>query len=73
MHDGIHVENAGTPSVTICTDAFIDTSKSMAAMWGTPAYPTIFTPHPIAGLSQAQLHANAEEVIDRVVTILTGN
>ena len=72
MNDAIHVEKSGTPSVTVCTDAFIDTSKSMAAMWGTPGYPTIFTPHPIACLSQDQLHANAEEIVDRVGGILTG-
>ena len=72
MHDGIHVEKAGIPSVTICTDRFIETSKSMAAMWGTPDYPVIFTPHPIADLTNDQLRANAEEIFDLVVTILTG-
>ena len=72
MHDGIHVEKAGTPSVTICTDSFIETSKSMAAMWGASGYPVIFTPHPIAGLNQGQLRAAADEIFDLIVTILTG-
>ena len=60
------------PSVTICTDSFINTSKSMAAMWGTPDYPVIFTPHPIAPLNKDQLRARAEEIIDTIVSILTG-
>jgi hypothetical protein len=72
VHDGIHAEKAGVPSVTICTDSFINTSKSMAAMWGTPDYPVIFTPHPIAPLNKDQLRARAEEIIDTVVSILTG-
>ena len=44
----------------------------MAAMWGTPDYPVIFTPHPIAQLDKDQLRARAEEIIDTIVSILTG-
>lgn len=66
------MEKAGVPSVTICTDRFIETSNSMAAMWGASGYPVIFTPHPIAGLSEAELRARAGEIFDTVVTILTG-
>ena len=72
MHDGVHVEKAGIPSVTICTDSFIETSNSMAAMWGASGYPVIFTPHPIADLSDEQLRSHADEIFDTVVTILTG-
>ncbi len=72
MHDGIHVEKAGIPSATICTDSFIETSKAMATMWGDPDYPVIFTPHPIASLTKEQLQARAEEVVGQIVSILTG-
>ncbi len=44
----------------------------MAAMWGASGYPVIFTPHPIAGLSEEQLRIHADEIFDTVVTILTG-
>lgn len=44
----------------------------MAAMWGAPGYPVIFTPHPIAGLNQEQLRAAADEIFDLIVTIITG-
>ena len=72
MHDGIHVEKAGVPSVTICTDAFVETSTAMARMWGTPDYPVVFTKHPVASLSGNELKARAEEIIDQIVSILTG-
>ena len=72
MLDGIHAENAGIPSVTICTDSFVQTSKSMAAMWGSPDYPVIFTPHPIAGLTAEQLNEDAKNILGSVVEILTG-
>ena len=72
MHDGIHVEKAGTPSVTICTDAFGDTSGAMARMWGAPEYPVLFTRHPVAPLTPAELRTRAEEMMGRIASILTG-
>ena len=72
MHDGIHVENAGIPSATICTDRFIPTAEGMAKMWGAPDYPTIFTQHPIENLSREAIRARAEELAPMVVRVLTG-
>ena len=73
MHDGIHVDKAGIPSVTICTDAFIETSKAMATMWGAPEYPVIITSHPIAPLTKEQIKERAAQIMDEVVSILTGS
>ena len=46
--------------------------NTVAIGWGTPDYPVIFTPHPIAPLNKDQLRARAEEIIDTVASILTG-
>lgn len=72
MHDGIHVEQAGLPSATICTDRFIPTANAMARMWGAADYPTIFTPHPIENLNRPALRERAEGLASEVVAILTG-
>ena len=72
MHDGIHVENAGIPSATICTDRFIPTAKGMAKMWGAEDYPTIFTAHPIENITREALRTRAEELAPQVVQVLTG-
>jgi hypothetical protein len=72
VHDGIHVENAGIPSATICTDRFIPTAQGMAKMWGAPDYPTIFTSHPIENMDRPALKARAEELAPMVVRVLTG-
>jgi hypothetical protein len=72
VHDGIHIEKAGTPAVTICTDIFVDTSQAMAAMWGAPAFPIIFTQHPIAPLTTEQLRERAEDMIEHIEAMLTG-
>ena len=73
MHDGIHVEQAGLPSATICTDRFIPTARGMAQMWGASDYPTIFTEHPIENLSREQLRQRAEGLAAEVVAVLTGS
>ena len=72
MHDGIHVEKAGKPAVTICTDIFVETSHAMAEMWGAKDFPIIFTSHPIAHLTRDQLRERAEAMLDEIVAILTG-
>ncbi len=71
MHDGIHLEQAGVPSATICTDAFVETSRAMAAMWGAPDYPVIFTGHPIDTLDKGQLRARAEAMLAQIVAVVT--
>ena len=73
MHDGIHVENAGIPSATICTDRFVLTAAGMAKMWGAADYPTIFTEHPIENLTREQLRKRAEELAPLVVQVLVGD
>ncbi len=73
MHDGIHVENAGIPSATICTDRFIPTAEGMARMWGAADYPTIFTQHPIENLDRDALRQRAEELAPLVVQVLVGD
>jgi len=73
VHDGIHVENAGIPSATICTDRFVPTASGMAKMWGAPHYPTIYTQHPIENLSREALRARAVELAPLVVRVLTGD
>ncbi len=71
MHDGIHVEQAGIPSATICTDRFVHTAGAMARMWGAPDYPTVFMEHPIENLTRQQLRERAEALAPRVVAVLT--
>ena len=72
MHDGIHVEKAGVPAITICTDIFVETAHAMAQMWGAPDYPVIFTKHPLSGLTREQLRQRAESMLEEMVSILTG-
>ena len=70
MHDGIHVEKAGTPSVTICTDVFRVTSESMAEMWGAEEYEIVYTEHRISELNRSELRSRWEEMLPKVISVL---
>ena len=70
MHDGIHVEKQGTPSITICTDIFEVTSKSMAEMWGADKYKIIYTQHPISHLNRTELKNRCEQMLPELTQVL---
>ena len=72
MHDGIHLEKAGVPTITICTDIFEVTSQAMAQMWGAGGYPIIYTSHPISHLNTSELRIRAEEMLPAIEKILLG-
>ncbi len=70
MLDGILLEKAGVPAVSIVTDAFVSTGKEMAADWGVPEYRFLDMPHPIANLTEAELNERADAVLDQVIDLL---
>jgi hypothetical protein len=72
LADGIVLERAGVPAVSICTDAFRAPARAMADMYGLPDFEPVMIPHPIASLSQAEIDANVRPVIAAVVRILKG-
>ena len=75
MLDGIKLERAGIPAVSIVTHLFVETGAEMAASHGVPDYKFLVTQHPIANLTEAELDAAADKLVDEVVAHLqvTGN
>jgi hypothetical protein len=57
----------------ICSDAFKATGDAMADIQGAPGYRYLTTPHPVAGLTPAQVRERAEAVAGEVVAMLTGD
>jgi hypothetical protein len=72
LADGVVLERAGVPAVSICTDAFGAPARAMADMYGLPDFEPVMIPHPIASLSRAEIDANVREVITDVARILMG-
>jgi hypothetical protein len=72
LADGIVLERAGVPAVSICTDAFLVPARAMAGVYGVPDFEFVTIPHPIASLGSAEIEANVRDALPEVVRILTG-
>jgi hypothetical protein len=70
LADGILLERAGVPAVSICTDAFIPAAKAMAKVYGFPGYQFVTMPHPLASLDERQLEQRARDLVPDVLRIL---
>ncbi len=72
MADGILLERAGIPAVSVCTDAFKITANAMARSLGYPGYQYVTVPHPIASRTQQEIDEMARVVLPDIVRILGG-
>jgi len=70
VHDGIHLDRAGIPAATICTDHFRATAQATATVWGVPDYPVLYMPHPLSTLSDAEIEVQAQRLAGQVVRVL---
>jgi len=69
--DGILLEKAGIPAVSIVTEPFRVTGEEMANTWGVPDYQFLDMPHPIANLTDEALDKQADELMESIVRFLT--
>jgi hypothetical protein len=70
VHDGIHLDRAGIPAATICTDRFVNTAQATASVWGVPEYPVIYMPHPLSALSDEEIQEQAQHLVAQAVRVL---
>ena len=68
--DAIYLERAQIPAIGIVTDAFDNTSREMAELWGVPNFRFVKVPHPLASLTAEQMDQRAEELVGKVVVLL---
>ncbi len=71
MLDGILLEKAGIPAVSIVTEPFRITGEEMARNWGEPDYAFLDMPHPIANLKDEELDWRADDLVEKVTWLLT--
>ena len=70
MLDGILLEKAGIPAVSIVTEPFEATGREMARSWGVPGYRFLKMPHPIGNLTAVEIAARVDEILDQVLHLL---
>jgi hypothetical protein len=72
LADGIVLERAGIPAVSICTDAFRITAEAMARSLGFPGYQYVTVQHPIASRTEKEIDEMARDALPEIVKILGG-
>jgi hypothetical protein len=70
LADGILLERAGLPAVSICTDPFALTAQAMADAYGFPGFEYVSIPYPVASLTEAQIHARVRDMLPDLLRIL---
>lgn len=60
------------PAAAIVTDVFRATGAAMAESWGLPGYRFVEVPHPIANLTDKELDARVDALVEPVVAVLRG-
>jgi len=70
--DGILLERAGVPAVSICTEAFRIPGEAMAKAYGVPGYRFLLVPHPVASLDERQIAERVAATLGELVGIVAG-
>jgi hypothetical protein len=70
LADGILLERAGIPSVSVCTTAFRPTADAMARNLGFPGYQYVTLQHPIAPLTEQEIAALVKDAIQDILRVL---
>ena len=71
MLDGILLEKGGVPAASIVTDLFVETGEAMTQSWGVPGYKFLSLLHPIANLTEWELDQRAQDIVPKIVQLLT--
>lgn len=71
MLDGLKLERIGIPTVAIVTAPFVATGRAMADSWGVEDYRFLVTEHPIANLTDVELDARADRLVEQVIDFFT--
>jgi hypothetical protein len=70
LADGIVLERAGIPAVSLCTDAFRITAEAMANQLGFPGYQYVALPHPIASRTEKEIDELARDALPEIIRVL---
>jgi hypothetical protein len=68
--DGILLERAGVPAVSVVSDSFLPSARAMAQVQGFPGFEFIAVHHPVASLDVAQLRERVQGVLPDVLRII---
>jgi hypothetical protein len=70
LADGILLERAGIPAVSVCTDAFKITAEAMANQMGFPGYRYVTLQHPVASRTEEEVDDMVRDALPDIVRVL---
>ena len=70
MADGILLERAGIPSVSVCTTAFKITADAMARNLGFAGYQYVTLQHPVASRTQKEIDEMVRAALPDILRVL---
>jgi hypothetical protein len=68
----VEMERQGVPTVTLCTEGFLNAGAEKAAMSGMPDLRIVGIPFPFASLPPETARARGVQAFDAIVAALTG-
>ena len=68
--DAIRLEKEGTPTISICSDNFMDYARSLAKSYGADDLRIVEIKHPISGQKEEDVRKKATETIKEIKKIL---
>jgi hypothetical protein len=72
MHDVLAFEDRGIPTVLLCTAPFMNSAREHAEAFGNPGYTAVRVGHPLASLRPEQARRRADDALEAVIAVLTG-
>ncbi len=70
MHDTVHFEIQGLPSVFIASSQFVEAAQAQSEALGLPDVRRVFVPHPIQDATDDEMRERAEACVDDVIAAL---
>jgi hypothetical protein len=70
LHDAVELEARGVPTVTLCTDAFMDSAAAHARAYGRPDARVVAVQHPLAALTPEAVRQRADAVVEGIIAQL---
>lgn len=72
IRNSIELERLNKPTATVCTDKFQSIADVMRKSNGMPELPLVIVSHPIGGIKKEDLISKADEIIEQIISSLTG-
>jgi hypothetical protein len=66
----VELEARGVPTVTLCTEAFMDSAAAHARAYGCPDARVVAVQHPLAALAPEAVIQRADAVVEHIITQL---